>query len=178
MNATAFPLAARQAATTVVEIGGVPVGGPEVVLIAGPCAVESEEQLRAAALAARAAGARILRGGAFKPRTSPYSFQGLGEKGLALLRAIGDETGLPVVTEAMEAAQVPLVAAYADAVQIGSRNMHVTPLLRAAGGSGRPVLLKRGMSPASSSTRRSSRTWRSGCGGWRRRSAATRTPQK
>ena len=146
MNASAFPLAARRTGTTVVEIGGAEIGGPELALIAGPCSVESEEQLRAAALAARAAGATVLRGGAFKPRTSPYSFQGLGEEGLALLRAIGDETGLPVVTEALEPGQVPLVAAYADMIQIGSRNMHVTPLLRAAGASGRPVLLKRGMS--------------------------------
>ncbi|HEV3407820.1 MAG TPA: bifunctional 3-deoxy-7-phosphoheptulonate synthase/chorismate mutase [Gaiellaceae bacterium] len=146
MNPGAFPLAARQAGTSVVEIGGVPIGGPELVLIAGPCSVESEEQLRAAALAARAAGATVLRGGAFKPRTSPYAFQGLGEEGLALLRQVADETGLPVVTEALEPAQVPLVAAYADAIQIGSRNMHVTPLLRAAATSGLPVLLKRGMS--------------------------------
>ena len=146
MNAGAFPLVARSSRTTVVEIGGVGVGGPELVLIAGPCSVESEEQLRASALAARAAGAAILRGGAFKPRTSPYAFQGLGEEGLALLRRIGDETGLPVVTEAVEPGQVPLVAAYADAIQIGSRNMHAAPLLRAAGASGRPVLLKRGMS--------------------------------
>jgi len=148
VNATAFPLAARSAksASSVVQVGRVAVGGPEIVLVAGPCAVESGEQLRDAAAAARRAGASILRGGAFKPRTSPYAFQGLGEEGLALLRAIGDETGLPVVTEAVEPAQVPLVAAYADAVQIGSRNMHMTPLLRAAGESGLPILLKRGMS--------------------------------
>ena len=146
MNANTFPLVARTADTTVVEIGGVGIGGPELVLIAGPCSVESEEQLRASALAARAAGATVLRGGAFKPRTSPYTFQGLGEEALALLRRIGDETGLPVVTEAVEPGQVPLVAAYADAIQIGSRNMHVAPLLRAAAASGLPVLLKRGMS--------------------------------
>ena len=146
MNASAFPLAARREGTKVVEIGGVAFGGAELVLIAGPCSVESEDQFRGAALAARAAGAKLLRGGAFKPRTSPYAFQGLGEEGLAVMRAIGDETGLPVVTEALEPAQVPLVARYADAIQIGSRNMHVTPLLRAAGASGSPVLLKRGMS--------------------------------
>jgi 3-deoxy-7-phosphoheptulonate synthase len=146
MNASTFPLVARDQLTTVVEIGGVEIGGPELVLIAGPCSVESEEQLRASALAARAAGATILRGGAFKPRTSPYAFQGLGEAGLALLRRIGDETDLPVVTEAVEPGQIPLVAAYADAIQIGSRNMHAAPLLRAAAASGRPVLLKRGMS--------------------------------
>src|SRR5919109_227499 len=141
-----YPLAQRGTRSTEVEIGGIALGGRELVLIAGPCSVESEEQLFAAALAARAAGARILRGGAFKPRTSPYAFQGLGEDGLALLRRVGDETGLPVVTEALEPRQVPLVAQYADAIQIGSRNMHVAPLLRAAAASGRPVLLKRGMS--------------------------------
>lgn len=149
MNAAAFPLAAREAESrsgTIVQIGEAAVGGTKVVLVAGPCSVESPEQLRAAARAAHAAGATILRGGAFKPRTSPYSFQGLGEEGLALLRAVGDETGLPVVTEALEPAQVPLVAAYADAIQIGSRNMHVTPLLRAVAAAGLPVLLKRGMS--------------------------------
>jgi 3-deoxy-7-phosphoheptulonate synthase len=145
MNTGAFPLVARDSGTTIVEIGGVEIGGPELVLIAGPCSVESEEQLRASARAARAAGATILRGGAFKPRTSPYTFQGLGEEGLALLRRIGDETGLPVVTEALEPGQIPLVAAYADAIQIGSRNMQAATLLRAAGASGRPVLLKRGM---------------------------------
>jgi 3-deoxy-7-phosphoheptulonate synthase len=146
MNASAFPLAARREGTSLVEIGGAAIGGTELVLIAGPCSVESESQFREAALAARAAGASILRGGAFKPRTSPYAFQGLGEEGLAVMRAVGDETGLPIVTEALEPAQVPLVAEYADAIQIGSRNMHVTPLLRAAGASGCPILLKRGMS--------------------------------
>jgi 3-deoxy-7-phosphoheptulonate synthase len=146
VSAVAYPLAERRARATVVEIGGVEIGGRDLVLIAGPCSVESEEQLRTAALAASAAGAQILRGGAFKPRTSPYAFQGLGEEGLALLRSVGDEVGLPVVTEALDPAQVPLVAEYADAIQIGSRNMHVAPLLRAAAASGRPVLLKRGMS--------------------------------
>ena len=146
MSSVGYPLAERGTRSTVVDIGGVKIGGPELVLIAGPCSVESEDQLYAAALAARAAGARILRGGAFKPRTSPYAFQGLGEEGLALLRQVGDELGLPVVTEALEPRQVPLVAEYADAIQIGSRNMHVAPLLRAAAASGRPVLLKRGMS--------------------------------
>src|SRR5262245_49010789 len=143
---TTFPLAERRGSSTIVEIGDVAIGGPEVVLVAGPCSVESEEQLRAAAVAARDAGASVLRGGAFKPRTSPYAFQGLGEEALALLRAVGDETGLAVVTEAVEPGQVGLVAAYADAIQIGSRNMHAAPLLRAAGASGLPVLLKRGMS--------------------------------
>jgi 3-deoxy-7-phosphoheptulonate synthase len=145
-STSAYPLAERRDRTTVVEIGGVAIGGRELVLVAGPCSVESEEQLRDAARGARTAGARILRGGAFKPRTSPYAFQGLGEDGLELLRSIGDEVGLPVVTEALEPRQVPLVARYADAIQIGSRNMHVAPLLRAAAASGLPVLLKRGMS--------------------------------
>ena len=146
MNARGFPLVARGSGATVVEIGGVRIGGPDLVLVAGPCSVETEDQLRASALAAQAAGATILRGGAFKPRTSPYAFQGLGEEALVLLRRIGDELGLPVVTEAVEPAQVPLVARYADAIQIGSRSMHVAPLLRAASDSGLPVLLKRGMS--------------------------------
>jgi len=146
VNAETFPLAARGAGGSTVYIGDVPIRGPEVVLITGPCSVESESQLRTTALTARAGGASILRGGAFKPRTSPYSFQGLGEPALALLREIADETGLPVVTEALEPAQVPLVASHADAIQIGSRNMCATPLLRAAGESGLPVLLKRGMS--------------------------------
>jgi 3-deoxy-7-phosphoheptulonate synthase len=146
MNASAFPLAARRDGTNPVEIRGVEFGGSELVLIAGPCSVESEDQFRQAALAARAAGAKVLRGGSFKPRTSPYAFQGLGEEGLVVMRAVGEEIGLPIVTEALEPGQVPLVAEYADAIQIGSRNMHVTPLLRAAGASGRPVLLKRGMS--------------------------------
>jgi 3-deoxy-7-phosphoheptulonate synthase len=146
LDTGAFPLVSRRSSTTIVEIGGVPIGGRELALMAGPCSVESEEQLRAAARAARAAGATILRGGTFKPRTSPYSFQGLGEEGLELLRLIGTEMGLPVVTEAVEPGHVPLVAAHADAIQIGSRNMHVTPLLRAAAASGLPVLLKRGMS--------------------------------
>jgi 3-deoxy-7-phosphoheptulonate synthase len=118
MNTEAFPLAALRADRTIVEIGDVSIGGAELVLIAGPCSVESEEQLRRAAEAARDAGATILRGGAFKPRTSPYAFQGLGREGLSLLRAIGDETGLPVVTEALEPREVPLVAEHADAIQI------------------------------------------------------------
>src|SRR5215831_14708123 len=101
-SSSPFPLAERRGRATVVEIGGVPIGGPEIVLVAGPCSVESEAQLRETARAARAAGATILRGGAFKPRTSPYAFQGLGEEGLALLRRIGDETGLAVVTEALD----------------------------------------------------------------------------
>jgi 3-deoxy-7-phosphoheptulonate synthase len=131
--------------TTIVKINGVEVGGSEVVIIAGPCAVESEEQLFETARAVKKAGAKLLRGGAFKPRSSPYSFQGLGEEGLKLLSSISKETGLPVVTEVMDTRQMDLVAAYADMIQIGSRNMHNYPLLKEAGMCGKPVLLKRGM---------------------------------
>ncbi len=130
---------------TIVEVNGVQVGSPGVVIIAGPCAVESEEQLFETGRAVRKSGAMILRGGAFKPRSSPYSFQGLGEEGLKMLSAIRKETGMPVVTEVMDTRQMELVARYADMVQIGSRNMHNYPLLKEAGMCGKPVLLKRGM---------------------------------
>ncbi len=131
---------------TVVQLpGGLAIGGHDVVVIAGPCSVESEKQIVAAAHAVRAAGASMLRGGAFKPRTSPYSFQGLGEKGLKLLAKARDETGLLVVTEAMDPDGVDLVAEYADVIQIGARNMQNFSLLRRAGRSGKPVLLKRGI---------------------------------
>ena len=130
---------------TVVQLpGGLAIGGHDVVVIAGPCSVESEKQIVAAAQAVRSAGASMLRGGAFKPRTSPYSFQGLGEKGLKLLAKARDETGLLVVTEAMDPDGVDLVAEYADVIQIGARNMQNFSLLRRAGRSGKPVLLKRG----------------------------------
>ncbi|MFA5820225.1 MAG: 3-deoxy-7-phosphoheptulonate synthase, partial [Bacteroidales bacterium] len=128
-----------------VNIDGVEVGGSEVVVIAGPCAVESHEQLFETARAVKAGGARILRGGAFKPRSSPYNFQGLGEEGLKLLGYIRKETGLPVVTEVMDTRLVELVAGYADMIQIGSRNMQNYPLLKEAGMCRKPVLLKRGM---------------------------------
>jgi 3-deoxy-7-phosphoheptulonate synthase len=132
---------------TVVTLGnGTVIGGPEVVLMAGPCAVESEEQILTSARLLRDAGVTILRGGAFKPRTSPYSFQGLGEEGLKHLALARAETGLAVVTEAIDPDGVDLVAEYADIVQIGARNMQNYPLLRRAGRAGRPVLLKRGMS--------------------------------
>jgi 3-deoxy-7-phosphoheptulonate synthase len=121
-------------------------GGPEVPVVAGPCAVESWEQLEAAARAARESGARLLRGGAFKPRTSPYAFQGLGEEGLRLLARARELTGLPVVTEVMSPEAVPLVESYADALQIGARNMQNYDLLRAVGRARKPVLLKRGLS--------------------------------
>lgn len=142
-----FKLASRDMhpQDTVVSLDGVKVGAPAITLIAGPCAVESREQILEAALAVKAAGAAALRGGAFKPRTSPYSFQGLGEKGLALLAEAREATGLPVVTEAMTPEQVPLVSRYADAIQIGARNMQNYALLNAVGQSGRPALLKRGM---------------------------------
>jgi 3-deoxy-7-phosphoheptulonate synthase len=122
----------------------VALGGAQPIVIAGPCAVESEAQILEAASAARAAGARLLRGGAFKPRTSPYSFQGLGLPGLRALAHAGRETGLPVVTEVMEPGMVETVAEYADVLQVGSRNMQNFPLLRAVGQARRPVLLKRG----------------------------------
>ncbi len=129
-----------------VHVGPVTIGGPEVVFIAGPCSVESRSQLLETAHAVKEAGAHMLRGGAFKPRTSPYSFQGLGERGLELLAEAREATGLPVVTEVLSPEQVPLVARYADMLQIGARNMQNFPLLRAAGESQMPILLKRGMS--------------------------------
>ena len=130
---------------TFVNIGGVNIGGSRFALIAGPCAVESEEQLLASGKAAKAAGARILRGGAFKPRTSPYSFQGHGGDGLTLLAEVGRELGMPVVTEVVESADVELVARHADALQIGARNMQNFALLKVVGQAKKPVILKRGM---------------------------------
>jgi 3-deoxy-7-phosphoheptulonate synthase len=132
--------------TTRVQLApGVVVGGNDVVVIAGPCSVESEQQIVTAARAVRAAGATALRGGAFKPRSSPYSFQGLGLKGLELLSLAKRETGLAIVSEAMDEAGAELVAEHADCIQIGARNMQNYSLLRAVGRLGRPVLLKRGM---------------------------------
>jgi len=130
---------------TIVDVGGVPVGGKEFVIAAGPCAVESREQMLTAARHVKAAGARLLRGGAFKPRTSPYAFQGLGEEGLQILAAARAETGLPVVTEALDAEGVDLVEKYADAIQVGARNMQNFSLLRRCGKARKPVLLKRGL---------------------------------
>jgi len=138
--------AATGMARTTVTVRGVEIGGPGVVLMAGPCAVESEEQLLATARAVKAGGAHVLRGGAFKPRTSPYSFQGLKEEGLRLLALAREETGLPIVTEVIDVRHLDLVASYADILQIGSRNMQNYTLLDEAGRSGLPVLLKRGMS--------------------------------
>lgn len=120
--------------------------GAHPVIIAGPCSVESAGQIEQIAAAVRAAGAHMLRGGAFKPRTSPYSFQGLGEEGLRLLCEAGKAAGLPVVSEVLDVRQAELVARYADMLQIGSRNMHNVPLLQEAARTGRPLLIKRGMS--------------------------------
>jgi 3-deoxy-7-phosphoheptulonate synthase len=131
--------------TSTVSVGGVPVGPDTFTLIAGPCAVESAEQTLAAAQQARRAGATLLRGGAFKPRTSPYAFQGLGVAGLRILADVRRETGLPVVTEVVDVADVDVVAEHADMLQIGTRNMQNFPLLQAVGGVGRPVMLKRGL---------------------------------
>ncbi|MBC8647134.1 MAG: 3-deoxy-7-phosphoheptulonate synthase [Thermoanaerobaculia bacterium] len=143
-----YKLVSREAKreSTVVSIAGVPVGGPRLVLIAGPCAVESEEQALEIAHLVRAAGAQLFRGGAFKPRTSPYSFQGLGEKGLKILARVREETGLPIVTEVLDTESAELVAEYADCLQIGARNMQNFSLLRKVGRLRKPVLLKRGMS--------------------------------
>ncbi|HLF25089.1 MAG TPA: 3-deoxy-7-phosphoheptulonate synthase [Anaerolineae bacterium] len=142
-----FKLASRDfsQADTIVRLNGTQVGGNRIVLIAGPCAVESRQQMLEAAYAVKEAGASVLRGGAFKPRTSPYSFQGLGEKGLEILAEARELTGLPVVTEVVAPEDVPLVVRYADVLQIGARNMQNYALLHAAGESGHPVLLKRGL---------------------------------
>jgi len=129
---------------TVIKVGDLVIGGGQTVVMAGPCAVESEEQLMATARAVKAAGAHILRGGAFKPRTSPYSFRGLEEKGLQILKAAREETGLPIITEVMTVRDVELVARHADILQIGARNVQNFSLLEEAGRAGKPVLLKRG----------------------------------
>jgi 3-deoxy-7-phosphoheptulonate synthase len=143
-----YKLASRefQQRDTVVDCGGVKIGGERIVVIAGPCAVESENQLMQAAEGVQKAGAAILRGGAFKPRTSPFSFQGLQKKGLELLAAVRERFGMPVVTEVVNPQDVKLVSTYADMLQIGSRNMQNFALLTSAGKSGRPVVLKRGFS--------------------------------
>jgi 3-deoxy-7-phosphoheptulonate synthase len=142
-----FKLASRtmHPPDTLVPLNGMQVGGPKLAIIAGPCAVESRTQLLEIAHAVKEAGATALRGGAYKPRTSPYSFQGLGEEGLELLAEARAETGLPIVTEAMTPEQVPLVGKYADVIQIGARNMQNYGLLTAVGEFGKTVLLKRGM---------------------------------
>jgi len=144
-----FKLASRefQEESSVFDLGhGVSVGGGSLILIAGPCAIEGEEVLFEIGRAVKAAGANVLRGGAFKPRTSPYSYQGMGEAGLKILRAVGDELEMPVVTEVMDPRQVELVNRYTDMFQIGARNMQNFNLLSEIGQTNRPVLLKRGMS--------------------------------
>ncbi len=142
-----FKLASREFRneSTVVAVNGVTIGADRLVVMAGPCAVESLEQTLAAAEAVAEAGASVLRGGAFKPRTSPYSFQGLGEQGLEILKIASEKTGLAIVTEVMSPQTVPLVSAYADILQIGARNMQNYPLLEAVGKTSKPALLKRGL---------------------------------
>ncbi|HYA47959.1 MAG TPA: 3-deoxy-7-phosphoheptulonate synthase [archaeon] len=146
-----FDLVARSAAKTsesygsVVRVGDIEIGGDDFIVMAGPCAVESEDQLLRTAEAVARAGARILRGGAYKPRSSPYAFQGLGVEGLEILRKARQATGLAIVTEALSEEDVELVAEYADIMQVGTRSMENYSLLEALGSCGRPVLLKRGM---------------------------------
>jgi 3-deoxy-7-phosphoheptulonate synthase len=143
-----FKLASREVHPddTVVKIGNLSIGDGSVVLMGGPCSVDSEENVIEAARAVKAAGGHILRGGAYKPRTSPYAFRGHGEKGLQILSAAREETGLPVITEVMDARDVELVARHADILQLGARNMQNFSLLDEVGKAGRPVLLKRGLS--------------------------------
>jgi 3-deoxy-7-phosphoheptulonate synthase len=131
---------------TVIDVGGVKIGGPQVVVMAGPCSVESREMLLETAHAVKEAGATILRGGAFKPRSSPYSFQGLGEEGLRYLAEAREQTGLPVITEVMTPEDIEIVGDYADILQVGARNTQNYVLLRALGKQNKPVFLKRGMS--------------------------------
>jgi 3-deoxy-7-phosphoheptulonate synthase len=142
-----FRLASRdfQQEDTKIAINGHILGGEKVIMIAGPCSVESMEQMMETAVAVKAAGAHLLRGGAFKPRTSPYSFQGMGEEGLKILAEVREKTGLHIVTEVMAPEQVDLVCEYADILQIGTRNMQNYALLNAVGKTNKPVLLKRGM---------------------------------
>ena len=132
--------------STVIDVDGVKIGGNELVIMAGPCSVENREQLFEAARAVRKCGAKILRGGAFKPRTSPYDFQGLGEEGLKLLREAADEFGMKVVTEIVESSDIPLLENYSDILQVGARNMQNFQMLKALGKSRKPVMLKRGLS--------------------------------
>ena len=131
---------------TVVQVGDVRIGGDEVIVMAGPCSAETEGQVDAAAAAVRKAGAKILRGGAFKPRSSPYAFQGLGEEGLRMLRAGADAHGLQLISEVMDISQIPLIDRYCDIFQVGARNMQNFSLLRELGHARKPVLLKRGIS--------------------------------
>jgi len=143
-----FKLAGREAKPekTVIDVGGVKIGGKEIVVMAGPCSVENRQQVLDTAEAVKAAGAKILRGGAFKPRTSPYDFQGMEEEGLKLLAEAREKTGLKIITELMDAHHLELVERYADIIQIGARNSQNFFLLKAVGKSAKPVMLKRGMS--------------------------------
>ncbi|MGA6924138.1 MAG: 3-deoxy-7-phosphoheptulonate synthase, partial [Desulfosarcina sp.] len=145
---TPFKLVSRQwhAADTIVQVGGIAVGGRRIVVIAGPCAIESRDQALTIARAVRRYGAVMYRGGAFKPRTSPYSFQGMEEEGLKILAEVREETGMPVVTEMTSPSQADLMAKYVDAVQVGARNMQNFELLKCVGRLGKPVVLKRGLS--------------------------------
>ena len=142
-----YKLASREfkPVDTVIKVGEIEIGGPGITVMAGPCSVESLDQMMETAKAVKAAGATILRGGAFKPRSSPYSFQGMGEEGLRILSEVRDRTGLKIVTEVMEPDQVGIVAEHADILQIGTRSMQNFPLLREVGNTDKPVLLKRGM---------------------------------
>ncbi|MEO8430368.1 MAG: 3-deoxy-7-phosphoheptulonate synthase [Acidobacteriota bacterium] len=143
-----YKLVSREAKRedTVVSVGGVPVGGRALAIVAGPCAVESEEQALEVGRLVRDAGANLYRGGAYKPRTSPYSFQGLGLEGLKILKKVREETGLPIITEVLDTETAELVSEYADCLQIGARNMQNFSLLKKVGRMRKPVLLKRGMS--------------------------------
>ncbi len=142
-----YKLTSREAkeGNTVIQIRNIEIGGPEFIVMAGPCSIESEEQLMESAYIVKKGGADILRGGAFKPRTSPYSFQGMEEEGLKLLKKAREATGMPVVTEVLNTTDVDLVEEYADVLQIGARNVQNFALLKKVGGVGKPVLLKRGM---------------------------------
>jgi 3-deoxy-7-phosphoheptulonate synthase len=145
--ASPYKLASRsfRPAGTVVKVGDVEIGGPRIVVMAGPCSVESREQIERSAEVVAGAGVQVLRGGAFKPRSSPYSFQGLGEEGLQMLREAADRHGLLVVSEVMDQTQIPLLVKYADILQVGARNMQNFNLLRELGHERKPVLLKRGI---------------------------------
>ena len=142
-----YKLASREfhPSDTVIKVGNAEIGGPAPVIMAGPCSVEDEEQMVSTAKAVKAAGATVLRGGAFKPRTSPYSFRGMGEDGLKLLQLAKQETGLPIITEVMSPTDVDTVAKYADILQVGARNMQNYSLLDVVGTVGKPVMVKRGL---------------------------------
>lgn len=142
-----YKLASRsfKPAGTIVKIGAIEIGGPKVISMAGPCSIETEEQIETSAAIVARAGAQVIRGGAFKPRSSPYSFQGLGEAGLKLIRAAADRHGLLVISEVMDAVQIPLLVAYSDILQVGARNMQNFNLLRELGKVRKPVLVKRGI---------------------------------